>query len=81
MKDNNLKMGGKKRISTRVLGKFQLSVAAYLINPLIKEIIPFVDHELKLEMDEKLKLLFGKELISVEKSLIEMGSELIKIKN
>jgi hypothetical protein len=54
LKDNNLRMGGKKRISTKVLGRIQLNLAAIFINPVIRDILPFVGHDLKLEMNPKL---------------------------
>jgi len=63
-------MGGKKRISTRVLGKLQLNIAAFFINPLIRDMLPFVGHELKLEMSPTLLQAFTSDLIPVEQSLI-----------
>jgi hypothetical protein len=74
-------MGGKKRISTRVLGRVQLNLAALFINPVIRDILPFVGHELKLEMSPKLLQAFTSDLIPIEQSLISMGTELIKIKH
>jgi len=74
-------MGGKKRISTRVLGKVQLNIAALFINPVIRDILPFVGHELRLEMNPKLLQAFTSDLFTAEQSLVSMGTELIKIKN
>ena len=78
LKDNNLLMGGKKRISTKVLGRVQLNLAALFINPVIRDILPFVGHDLKLEMSPKLLQAFTNDLIPIEQSLVAMGTELIK---
>ena len=70
---------GLGRIKTRKIGRFGIYFAALVINPSLREILPFVNQQLELKTASELaQAMTGIDYVTIEDSLFDMAEKLVE---